>query len=372
MAVTATYRPQYDALAGAMRQTITDVTFDSSYVDGGEPLTPRQLGLNTVLKVDIQPKDGFTFEYDIPNSKLVAKRPAPAVIREVTGTFTAGTAYTLQYLPGYILAIRGTAGSTGSKRLIPTGETLAAAQCSINFTTGVITWGDAAITAAIIIYIPLGVPGFTSDLLVVDEASPIASDVITPVNQCAAIQYVWNNEDNEILNYVPVGESPSGANCAIDIDDGSGATLITVTAGRIADGTATKLTYLKRSGNPLRFVDQADRTVTSDVLGPGTDPTMDVGGLALPGYGQCLVGETGGAANLFSTMLDADGTAAANIAVLNPYRNTITFANGDAYATAEIPLLYLEQELAGSILLEVQAGVNLAALTSVRVVATGW
>jgi hypothetical protein len=352
---------------------VTDVAFDSAYLAGGESLTPRQLGLAVVESVQILPHaSGYQFFYDLTNQKLQAKRPSPAVVTEATGTFTAGVAYTLKRLPAYILAVRGTAGSTGAKRVIPVGETLSAGQCTVNFTTGVVTWGDATITAATIVYVPLGVPGFTSDLLVVDEASPIASNVITTANQAACIQYVWNNEDNEILNLVPVGESPSGAACAVDIDDGSGATKITVTSSRIADGTATKVTYLKRTNNPLRFVDQADRTVTSDVCGPGTDQTFDVSGIVLPGYGQVVVGETGAAANLMAVLVDADGTAAANVGVYNPWRNTFTLANADSYATLEIPLLYLTHELAGGVMLEAVNGADLSGVTGVRLIAEGY
>jgi hypothetical protein len=170
----------------------------------------------------------------------------------------------------------------------------------------VLTWGDATITAARIIYVPLGVPGFTADLLVVDEASPIASDVITPTHQVQCLQYVWNDEDNEILSLVPGGEAPSGAACSVNIDDDAGATKITVTTGRIGDGSTgkTKLTYLKRANNPLRFADQSDRIVTGDVLGPGTDQAFDSGGLVIPCYGQIIVGETGANANLQALMVD--------------------------------------------------------------------
>lgn len=368
MGLTVTRRPAFDKPG----RTVSDIAFDNNYAaPGGESLTPRQLGLSAISLVHIPQKYGHTFEYDVANQKLKALRPGPFIVDEATGTFTAGAAYTLKRLPAYILAIRGTAGSTGAKRLIPTGETLSAGQCSVNFTTGVMSWGDAALTAARIVYVPLGMPGFTSDLLVVDEAAPIASNVITLAHRAAAIQYLWNNEDNEILSLVPVGESPSGAACAVDINN-TGSTTITVTTGRIGDGTGTKVTYLKYANNPLRFVDQADRTVTADVLGPGTDATMDVAGIVLPGYGQVVVGETGAAANLQALLVDADGSAAADVAVWDPWRNTVTFANADGYATAEIPLLYAQQELLGSAFLEVASGSDLSGLTAVRVIAEGY
>lgn len=360
---------------GHIKEITGDISFDSSYAGGGgESLTPQMLTLKEVLSVSFpEPPNGINLLYDRANQKLTAKRSGPLMLLEATGTFLAGAAYTLKQRPGYILGVRGTAGSTGAKRIIPVGETLAAGQCTVNWTTGVITWGDAAITAATIVYVPLGTPGFTDDLLVVDEAATIASNVITLTNQAAAIQYIWNDEDNEILDLVPVGEAPSGAQCAVDIDDGAGATKITVTTGRIGDGSTgkTKVTYLKRANNPLRFIDQADRTVTSNIVGPGTDQTFDVAGLVLPGYGQVIVGETSGAANLQSLMIDPDGSVAANVSVYNPYRNSISFASGDAYATVEIPLLYLDPALAGMEMAEIPNGADLSALTAVRFVARG-
>ncbi len=372
MVLALTRRRELDAISGAGIRTVTDIAFDASYPSGGEPLTARQLGLTRVTAVEIDHLSAYRLAYNRATSKLQVMQPGgPFVIDEDTGTFAAGAAYTLKYRPGYILAVRGTAGSTGTKRIIPAGEAAGAGQVAVNFTTGVMTWGDAAITACRILYVPFGAPGFTADMVVVDEAAQVASNVITLANRAAAIQYIWNDEDNEILSLVPVGEAPSGAGCAVDINNG-GATSITVTSGRITDGTATKVTYIKYVGNPLRFVDQADRTVTSNVLGPATDTTVDVNGLWLPGYGQVIVGETGGAANLQALLTDPDGAVGANVAVFDPWRGTITFNGADAYATAEIPLLYVPHELLGAHALEVRDGTNLAALTGVRLVASGY
>ena len=171
MPLTLTNQPSLDEVSGSFRKVVVDVAFDASYPDGGEALTLRQLGLSSAVKdVRIQaPQSGYHFRYDRTNQRLQAYKQGPVVLREDTGAFTAGAAYTLRQLPGYILAIRGTAGSTGAKRIIPTGETAVAGEVAINWTTGVCTWGDAAITRAIFMYIPRNVPGFTTDLLTIDE-----------------------------------------------------------------------------------------------------------------------------------------------------------------------------------------------------------
>lgn len=371
MPLTLTLRAEN--VSGNMRHKTFDCDFDSSYPDTGEPLTARTLGLNTVVDVQAAPQLGYHVNYDRANARLRAFKQGPAVLTEATGTFTAGVAYTLKNLPGYILAVRGTAGSTGVKRIIPAGETTGAGQVAINWTTGVCTWGDAAITAAVFVYIPRGVPGFTTDRLVIDEVVATTTDSGNLANRAAAICYVWDDSNNAVLTYVPVGEAPPAASCAVDINN-AGNTTITVNAGGTTD--SLKVTYLRFAGNPLTttgaWVDQADRTVTANVVGPGTDQTFDVNGLVLPGFGQVIVGETGGAANLQAILVDAGGTAAANVAVYDHYRNTITFAAGDAYATAEIPLLYLSQELTGSILQEVEDGTDLSFLTGIRLTAEGW
>ena len=35
-------------MPGSRRQTVSEVTLDSSYLEGGEPLTPKELGLTSV------------------------------------------------------------------------------------------------------------------------------------------------------------------------------------------------------------------------------------------------------------------------------------------------------------------------------------
>jgi len=64
-------------VVGDRRCTVTSVVFDSSYPTGGEPLTPAQLGLNTVSHAISQVKVAGTGAvtnvfYDVANKKLKA------------------------------------------------------------------------------------------------------------------------------------------------------------------------------------------------------------------------------------------------------------------------------------------------------------
>jgi len=58
---------------GARKVATVDITFDDSYTgSGGEALTPATLGFVTLTRVDIDPTDGYVFEYDYANEKVLA------------------------------------------------------------------------------------------------------------------------------------------------------------------------------------------------------------------------------------------------------------------------------------------------------------
>jgi hypothetical protein len=378
MGLTLTAVKGGESVSGTMRVTTWDVAFDSNYDARGEALTPRQMGLRTVNDVQISAPvtGGFSFHYDRTNSKLRALRPAgPVLTTEATGTFAAGVAYTLAQLPGYILSIRGTAGALGPKVLIPTGETLAAGQVSVDWTTGMLTWGDAAITAATILYIAKGRPGFTADVLVVDEAAPIVANVITLVNQAIAVQYVWNDEDNELLIPVTDNVALTGAQCNMNLNS-TGSSVITVTTGRIADGSVgkTKVTYLKRAGNPLQALDKQDITVTTNVAGPGTIAAqLGIPSLAIPGYGVHLaVSDTTGPAQRLVTLQDLNGVSAALSGLWNPAQNTFSYNATDSVDIMEMPFALQGPSSGGASGEELPGGTDLSWLVGVRLVARGY
>ena len=70
MALTVT--PVKKTAIGAFALTVSTVAFDSSYPDGGEALTPADLGLKGVIAVIAEPSAGYVLEYDHTNEKLIA------------------------------------------------------------------------------------------------------------------------------------------------------------------------------------------------------------------------------------------------------------------------------------------------------------
>ncbi len=70
---------------GAEKRTVIEVTFDNSYPTGGEPLTPKELGLRYVdyATVSIVANAGAVsvvdVSYDVTNQKLKAFGPTGEV-----------------------------------------------------------------------------------------------------------------------------------------------------------------------------------------------------------------------------------------------------------------------------------------------------
>jgi len=87
-----------------------NVAFDSSYAAGGEAITKASRRFATLDKVIIIPKDGYIFEYDLTNEKLLAFAPAPPVVVDEQHTIT-NNQFTLNYPAAYIMA--ASLGSTG-------------------------------------------------------------------------------------------------------------------------------------------------------------------------------------------------------------------------------------------------------------------
>lgn len=64
------------------------LAFDSSYPAGGEPLTTSELGFgNAPVLVEIAPRSGFMFEYDLTNKKVKVLAP----IKKYTVTYDAAS-----------------------------------------------------------------------------------------------------------------------------------------------------------------------------------------------------------------------------------------------------------------------------------------
>lgn len=57
---------------GGYFRNIFEATFDSDYPTGGEPLTPNDLGFQSVKWAEVTPTGAYTFKYDVTTQKLIA------------------------------------------------------------------------------------------------------------------------------------------------------------------------------------------------------------------------------------------------------------------------------------------------------------
>lgn len=355
---------------GRRAKYYTDITFDSSYASGGESVDAQLCGARKDRSADIVgmvPIGGnpashqYTFLYDTTNKKLRAyQRNAAALVVEEVVTIASHIG-TLARIPGYILTVEATAGSsTGSKRVIPVGETPGAGQVAVNFLTGGLTFNTSdAVTSVRISYIPLGVGPFIEANRVIDESNTGTNDTSRDLaNRAALIQYIWNDTDGNLPTIVPVGESPGSGAIDINIVNSSNTTFNTNAA---QDDATFKITYWKYSAlAAYGFTDQGDITVTSDaIIFP---EVLDISSIFIPAFGQVIVGETGASANLQATMVGPSGTAAANVAVFDPAKNTLSLYSSDSYGTIEMPYILLNAAMVGG-LTEVAAGTDLSAVT---------
>lgn len=74
-----------DVHGGYTWMQVADVLMDNSYATGGLSLTAAALGFPsnaTIISLSAHPKNGYTGEYDIANSKLIVRTP----LRKFTGT----------------------------------------------------------------------------------------------------------------------------------------------------------------------------------------------------------------------------------------------------------------------------------------------
>ena len=75
----ATIAMTESTVEGNKRKTRGTIAFDSSYPDGGEAFTARQLGLAVVETLIVHPRLGIVFEPDLPALKIKALVPGVTV-----------------------------------------------------------------------------------------------------------------------------------------------------------------------------------------------------------------------------------------------------------------------------------------------------
>lgn len=101
---------------------LADIALDSSYPYGGEAVdTDALFGIHTVDMAMIEPKDGYTFQYDYTNNKIKAFAPAPAIVYEEKHVPTDDV-ITTNYPAAFFMNVARTGGN---KKFRSTGIALA-------------------------------------------------------------------------------------------------------------------------------------------------------------------------------------------------------------------------------------------------------
>jgi len=131
---------------GSKRMQMCDVTFDSSYITGGESFAAGDVRLSKIDRVIIEGKDGYVFDYDHTNEKIRVYAPAPPVVFEEYVTVSSNVGY-LKWPAAHIDYVAGHTGSAYVLEIpIAGGVTPAQGQVAVdlgyNDTTGVLTKGS--------------------------------------------------------------------------------------------------------------------------------------------------------------------------------------------------------------------------------------
>jgi len=101
---------------------VADLAFDSAYAFGGDSVDHDKLfGLHSIEAALIEPKNGYSFQFDKTNKKIKAFAPAPPIVFEEKCTPTADGKITLRYPPAYIMSI---SNLSQPMRMTTTGATL--------------------------------------------------------------------------------------------------------------------------------------------------------------------------------------------------------------------------------------------------------
>jgi hypothetical protein len=356
---------------GNRREHSATLAFDSSYPTGGESLTPANLSLHIIESIAIDPKSGYTFEFDYTNNKVKAyeKDDTPLLIVDEAVTVTTNVG-TLAYLPSYITSIVSTAGTTtGNFTAIPTGKTPLTTEVAVTFTSGALTFlSTDAVTAAAVTYFPVRVGTFFT-YPTVDEEITAAEAKVDLAARAGVVQYVYDSTDGNVLGYAPPGEAPGSGEAVLDIND-SGDTSFDCHADEA--GNTWVVTYLPYSGltNALTFIDDTDVTLSSELYDWTGDGHRRA--LMVPGYGTNLIGEAT-ATNVALNWGGPGVTMGAGVPEWDPFINKVSTNESTAITTLAISWLAIDPTLFGeSGLQEVRSTKDLSGVTSVRVRAVGY
>ena len=266
MALTISNREP--SLFGNKSVQMFDMAFDSSYAFGGESLTPANMGLETVDRVVIEPKAGYTFEYDATNEKVKAFCMAPPIVYEEVHTI-ASNQITLDYPAAAILNV---SSATQCQKLIEPGDTLAANEVQL---AAAMSWGarptltfHASTSGAIkVTYITQAWKEMWDNRQAstsVSTSSDVADldEVAVFIESCQAL----GSGASSRPSFVRGGDAAGTGECEIDFTDSGedNNTTLTFASGDAISGVT--LTYVKQPSTGFlvdHFVEDEDLTIAS-------------------------------------------------------------------------------------------------------------
>ena len=196
---------------GNRREHSATIAFDSSYPVGGESLTPADLSLHLIESIAIDPKSGYSFEYNYSSQLVVAYEVdnVPTLIVEEVVTCASNTG-TLAYIPSYIVAVVVTATTTtGPYQVIPTGKTPLTLECAVTWPTGVLTFlSTDVVTSVQVTYFPVKEGTFFT-YPTVDESITASASKVNLAARAGCVQYCYDSTDGAVTAPEPSGEAPT-------------------------------------------------------------------------------------------------------------------------------------------------------------------
>lgn len=364
---------------GSLRGASVSVTFDASYLTGGESLTAQMLGLGQIVgDVEISStEDGYTFQWDPATEtiKVLAPSTIPQLIVDEVVTMTSD-AGTLAFPPAYIVSIVED-GTAQVYNIVGAGKVAVDnVSVAVNFLTGGIVNISADAPATLhVTYFPQR-PGtfFSLENLVIDESIVPSASKVNLEFQAAAIQYVAGDTTPKVFTYETKGDQPGAGTVVVDLDD-SGETSLDFNATDVSTEATCSVTYLKLSGTgkEVALLEDIERTLGGEDFAWLTDTFADAPfgdeALAVPAFGTRGTGEEAGDTThlwTWTSFKDTDGPA---IATANMRTRVFTTDDGTAITKSTMPWLKVQTGVGGG-LVEINSATNLSAVT-VRVSAEG-
>lgn len=350
--------PDIGTLKGDSAYPSGGYTLDHAFGAGMKYPYGASFVANNILAAGYEPR--FDFE---ANRIRVFRRtlPPPLIIEEPV--VIASNTGRLAYVPGPILAVQVTAGTTtGPFKTIPKGTTPLTKQVAIDFTTGNLTFlSTDAVTAVSVTYVAQGIGGFTAGNLVIDELVALNGTTGAALaNQAAYIQYVFDPVGSgaatrpQLIRHATV---PTGTKVAIKFDDSGSTTKIYAAAGVV---DVVKVTYFKKSaiGVAQGYVAQGTITVTSNAIALGT--VLANNGLFVPNTGE-IIPAVATSTDVEEIIQGPSGTSATGTTIYNPLTQNLAFNSGDSITTIDTGYIVLDPSFA-LMVTEVPAGTNLTGM----------